>query len=67
MRRYQVVLACPKTEEIKIINKSQYSFARVASFSFIEARRLRESTGEMWLVSAIYDMAFKFDAKKNLS
>ena len=67
MRHYQVVLACPETEEIKIINKSQYSFARVASFSFIEARRLWESTGEKWLVSAIYDKAFEFDAKKNLS
>ena len=67
MRHYQVVLACPKTKETKIINKNHHSFARVASFSFIEARRLWESTGEKWLVSAIYDMAFKFDAKKNLS
>jgi hypothetical protein len=67
MRHYQVVLACPETEETKIINKSQYSFARAASFSFLEAQRLWENTGEKWLVSAIYDMAFKFDAKKNLS
>tara|TARA_R110000824_G_scaffold21449_3_gene79870 strand:+ start:895 stop:1098 length:204 start_codon:yes stop_codon:yes gene_type:complete len=67
MRHYQVVLACPKTKEIKIINKNQHSFARVVSFSFIETRRLLESTGETWLVSAIYDMAFKFDAKKPLT
>ena len=67
MRHYQVVLACPKTEEIKIINKSQHSFAEASSFSFVEAKRLWERTGEKWLVSAIYDMAFKFDAKKNLS
>ena len=67
MRHFQVVLACQKTKEIKIINKNQHSFARAASFSFIETRKLWESTGEKWLVSAIYDMAFKFDAKKNLS
>ena len=67
MRHYQVVLACPNTKETKIINKDQHSFAGIASFSFIEVRRLWESTGEKWLVSAIYDMAFKFDAKRNLS
>ena len=67
MRHYQIVFNCPETKETKIINKSQHSFAQVASFSFIEARRLWERTGKKWLISAIYDTAFKFDAEKNLS
>tara|TARA_R110000824_G_scaffold4894_1_gene22996 strand:+ start:451 stop:654 length:204 start_codon:yes stop_codon:yes gene_type:complete len=66
MRSYQIVFSCPKTKETKIINKNHYSFARAASFSFIETRRLKESTGEKWLVSAIYDMAFKFKANEAL-
>ena len=66
MRNYQIVFNCPKTKETKIINKDQHSFARAASFSFIEIRRLKESTGEKWLVSAIYDMAFKFKVNEAL-
>ena len=67
MKHYQVVVTCPKTKEVKIINKSQRSFARVASFSYIEVKKLLERTGEEWVISAIYDMAFKFDAKKPLT
>ena len=67
MRSYQIVFNCPATKETKIINKNHHSFAKAASFSFIETRRLWESTGEKWLVSAIYDRAFKFKASQALS
>ena len=60
-KHYQVAFSCPDTGETKIINTQQLSFASAASFSYVEAHSLEESTHETWTVVAIYDVDFKTD------
>tara|TARA_R110000796_G_scaffold236524_2_gene355987 strand:+ start:1167 stop:1370 length:204 start_codon:yes stop_codon:yes gene_type:complete len=57
-KHYQVAFSCPKTGETKIHNTQQLSFANAASFSYVKAHCLQESTKEDWTVVAIYDMVF---------
>ena len=61
-KHYQVAFSCPNTGETKILNTKQLSFASAASFSYVEAHGLEETTNENWTVVAIYDM--DFDSEK---
>ena len=60
-KHYQIAFSCPNTGETKILNTQQLSFARAASFSFLEAHCLEETTNENWTIVAIYDMDFTSD------
>ena len=60
-KHYQIAFSCPNTGETKILNTQQLSFARAASFSYVEAHCLEERTKETWTVVGIYDVDFKTD------
>ena len=61
MKKFQIAFSCPHSGETKLINTEQATFAFAASFAYIEATKLRETTDCHWKVAAVYDLDFKID------
>ena len=61
MKKYQIAFSCPHSGETKLVNTKQVSFTFAASFAYIEAIKLSETTACHWKVAAVYDLDFKTD------
>ena len=61
MKKFQIAFSSPQQGETKLINTKQVSFSNAASFAYIEAIKLRETTDCHWKVAAAYDLDFKTD------
>ena len=61
MKNFQIAFSTTKQKETKLINTTQVSFAAAASFAYIQATKLNETTGSPWKVAAVYDLDFKID------
>jgi hypothetical protein len=67
MKKFQIVLTTLDYEETKIRNIQKKSFAEAASEAYIVRHCERERTGKEWQIVTIYDMAYKFDMRKQLT
>ena len=62
MKKFQIILANPKTEEIKIRNVVYKNFASAVSEAYVLSHdETKMSSGDAWNIIAIYDMEYKFD------
>jgi|TARA_R110000803_G_scaffold117964_1_gene186381 hypothetical protein len=68
MKRFQIVLTDPKTQETKIRNIERYNFPEAASkASFLCRAEWEKTKNDSWIVAAIYDMDYKFDIGKQVT
>jgi hypothetical protein len=68
MKRFQIVLTEPKTQETKIRNIERHNFPEAASKAYLLCKAEWEKTkNNSWIVAAIYDMDYKFDIGKQVT
>tara|TARA_R110000744_G_scaffold74995_2_gene149505 strand:+ start:603 stop:803 length:201 start_codon:yes stop_codon:yes gene_type:complete len=61
MKKFQIAFSSPQYGEAKLINTKQVSFSTAASFAYVEATKLSETTNSPWRVAAVYDLDFKIE------
>ena len=61
MKKFQIAFSSPHQGETKLINTKQVSFSTAASFAYVEATKLSETTNSPWRVAAVYDLDFKIE------